>query len=171
MCGRYHLVLDDKPFAKKIKAKAQRISLSFKEGEIFPGDEVLVFAPKDDGTIDITSKTWGIKDKHLIINTRVENLHAPYWQRMVDHRCAIIADTFYEWKDKIKYAISQDKIFYLAAIYDEDDHLSIITEASYNDLKEVHERTPIILNEGEMLEYLFKGSLRHKMKAMQIKKA
>ena len=166
MCGRYFLKLPDTAFGEKIKRKTNEYSLFYKEGEIFPFDDVLVFI-RDKDQIDIRSMKWGLKEKHRI-NARKETLiNTDIYKGM--RPCAIIASGFYEWHDKKKYFINTDsEIIYLAAIYN-DEGLLIITEDSYKDMCDIHDRIPIIFNNKEMLEYLFQGDLKHMMKDIQIK--
>ena len=77
MCGRYHFVLSLNNKGQQIKQRAQKLKLTYKQGEIFPSDEVLCIIPHDT-KIDLTTKKWGIKAKKLLINARVETIKERY---------------------------------------------------------------------------------------------
>ena len=75
---------------------------------------------------------------------------------MIDKRCAIVCNGFYEWNgDKEKFYISTDEeYFYLAGIYNDKDELLIITKEAGNDFNKIHSRIPLMMNRNEMLDYL-----------------
>ena len=166
MCGRYFLSLGKSSLSDKIRSKAKQHSLFIKEGEIFPFDDVLVFIRTGE-TIDIDTMRWGLKTKRQI-NARRETIESSNVYKGMQ-RCAVLSSGFYEWHDHIKYSIkADDQIMYMAAIYN-DDGLLIITEHSYRDMLKIHDRIPLILNNKEMLDYLFKGDLKHSLKNITIK--
>jgi putative SOS response-associated peptidase YedK len=78
---------------------------------------------------------------------------------MIDKRCAIICNGFYEWNsEKDKFFIHTDEEYvYLAGIYNESDELLIITRQADDSFSKIHSRIPLLMNRMEMLEYL-KGS-------------
>ena len=155
MCGRYEFALKDDKKGRQIKNKAKEMNLVYKQGEIFPGDEVLCIVPKKD-KIDLESKKWGLSSNRQI-NARIESLRTnPFYSKMLSNRCAVICNGFYEWDpDKRKHYISSDNEYiYLACIYNDNNELLIITRDSYSDFKKIHDRIPIIMNQKEMLEYI-----------------
>ena len=157
MCGRFHFGIDlNSEKGKQINEQVQKLNLIFKQGEIFPSDDVLCIIPLEN-KIDLSVKKWGIKSKSLLINARVETLNdRPTYNAIKNRRCAIICDGFYEWdKSKNKYLINFDeKYMYLACIFNEDDELVILTKGADDDFKHIHDRMPIIMNQSEMLNYV-----------------
>lgn len=155
MCGRYEFKLSDSHKSETIKTQALKLGLSYKEGEIFPGDKVLCLIPFF-GMLNTDSKSWGIHSKTLLINARSESIQDKItFKNIQNNRCAVIANGFYEWKEKEKYFIkTNDEFIYLAAIYNEKNELVIITEPSKGKMHDIHERQPIMMNQHEMLAYL-----------------
>ena len=160
MCGRFEFRLSDTPLGTQLKHRAEKNNLVFKQGEIFPDDDVLCVVPFHD-KIDLKVKRWGIRSVSFQINARVESLNRSYYARMIDKRCCIVCNGFYEWNgDKEKFYITTDEeFFYLAGIYNDKDELLIITKEAGNDFNKIHSRIPIMMNRNEMLEYL-KGDNR-----------
>ena len=156
MCGRYHFGFNESNISKQIKEKIQQLSLDdFNTGEIFPNDKAIVLIAKEN-KLDIDIKTWGIKLDKMMINARIESLNNHFYDHIRDKRCVIIADSFYEWKDKTKYRIHNlDKTYmYLAGRYNDDNHFLIITKESTYPMDKIHHRSPVIMNKKEMIDYL-----------------
>jgi len=154
MCGRYYFNLDDSPMTINLIQKIQEAHLdSFKLGEIFPGDKVLCLII-DDNKLKLTVKKWGIQKQSLLINARHETINTKNTFKNLK-RCVVIANAFYEWKDKTKFYIStKDKYIYLACLYDPNNDLVIITKEADETMNEIHDRMPIIMNKEEMIDYL-----------------
>lgn len=156
MCGRYFVQLDESEVALKIKKRMEQLSIEdVAINEVFPSQKALVLIPKKQG-IDIDVKKWGIEGKSLLINARNETIHEKYtFQRIQKNRCAILANGFYEWKDKQKiYITTNENYMYLAGLYNENNEFVILTGNSEFEMKEIHDRTPLIMNFEEMKDYL-----------------
>ena len=156
MCGRYEFNLLDDDKSKQIKQRAEKLNLIYKQGEIFPNDDVLCMIPNE-SKIDLSVMKWGIKSKAFQINARLETINdKPTYDEFKNNRCAVISNGFYEWdKDKNKYYIhTSDELIYLACIFNSKNELLIITKAATNDFKHIHDRIPIIMNQEEMLKYI-----------------
>lgn len=156
MCGRFHFgVLPDKN-GEQIKQRAEKLNLVYKQGEIFPTDNVLCIIPKE-SKIDLSVMKWGINSKSLLINARVETIEdRPTYNAIKNNRCAVICNGFYEWdKQKNKYYINFDEEYmYLACIFNEENELVILTQASSGEFENIHNRVPIIMNQEEMINYI-----------------
>lgn len=156
MCGRFHFgVLPDKK-GEQIKQRAEKLNLVYKQGEIFPTDNVLCIIPKE-SKIDLSVMKWGINSKSLLINARVETIEdRPTYNGIKNNRCAVICNGFYEWdKQKNKYYINFDEEYmYLACIFNEENELVILTQASSGEFENIHDRVPIIMNQEEMINYI-----------------
>lgn len=171
MCGRFHFGIIDNQKGKQIQERARKLNLVYKQGEIFPTDEVLCVIPKE-SKIDLSIKKWGIKSKSLLINARVETIDdRPTYNAIKNKRCAIICNGFYEWdKDSNKYYISFDEDYmYLACIFNDKDELVILTRSSYGDFKNIHDRIPIIMNQEEMINFIHNKDDIFTKKALHIK--
>ena len=156
MCGRYQFDLGNDLKSNKLKDKIKEKNISYKEGEIFPGDQVLCIYMQN-GSLKLSSMKWGIKtDKGLQINARKESLDKPFYEKIKNNRCVLLANGFYEWDTKKnKYYISFNEPFvYLAAIYDDFYNLLILTRDADDEFKDIHDRFPVILDRNEMNNYL-----------------
>ena len=156
MCGRYELNLSGSDKGKQIRERAEKLNLVYKEGEIFPSDDVLCVIPVE-SKIDLTVMKWGIKKKSFQINARMESINdRPSYQDIRDRRCAVVCTGFYEWdKDKNRYHVStDDEVIYLGCIFNENKELLIITEAADEQFEGIHERKPLIMNQEEMLRFI-----------------
>ena len=127
MCGRYQFNISYSDLSRSIMEQVTDLSLDFKQGEIFPSDNVLVIVPKED-KITLMVMKWGINDRNLRINARIETVNnSLYYRDMIVNHCAVIASGFYEWdKNKHKYYFkTSDEYIYLAAIYNnKKEHLT-----------------------------------------------
>ena len=47
MCGRYNFKTSDSRKGKQLKERARKLNLTYKEGEIFPSDNVLCIIPAE----------------------------------------------------------------------------------------------------------------------------
>ena len=156
MCGRYQFNILDNKIGKQIKEKTRKLNLFYKQGEIFPSDNVLCIIPSE-SKIDLTVKKWGIKAKSLLINARMETIDDRLTYKAIkNNRCAVICNGFYEWdKNSIKHYIStRNDYIYLACIFNEANELVIITTNANNQMNKIHNRMPIIMNRDEMLKYI-----------------
>lgn len=162
MCGRYYFVLDETGEGKYIKKLCEQFSIfQFEQGEIFPSQEVLALIQMDDKCIPKVF-SWGIKMRnHLLINARSETIaEKAIFKNMLKHRCVIPCNGFYEWKksgsQKHKFMIKKQnqEVMYLAALYDENQHLVILTGESDKEMKHIHQRTPLLLDHNKMQKYL-----------------
>ena len=109
MCGRFEFSLKDDKKGKQIKERAEKLNLVYKEGEIFPTDQVLCIIPVEN-KIDLSVMKWGINNKSLQINARKESIDdKPSYNEIKNNRCAVICNGFYEWnRQKDKFYISGD---------------------------------------------------------------
>ena len=107
MCGRFEFSLKDDKKGKQIKERAEKLNLVYKQGEVFPTDQVLCIIPVEN-KIDLSVMKWGVNNKSLQINARKESIEdKPSYKEIKDNRCAVICNGFYEWdKQKNKYLIS-----------------------------------------------------------------
>ncbi len=156
MCGRFEFSLKDDKKGKQIRERAEKLNLVYKEGEIFPADQVLCIIPVEN-KIDLSTMKWGINNRSLQINARKESLaDKPSYNEIKNNRCAVICNGFYEWnKQKDKFYISfEEEYMYLACIFNSKKELLIITQAADEGFSKIHERIPMIMDQKEMLKYI-----------------
>lgn len=167
MCGRYYFDLESsyEEFIKLQISWDLFADLEFATHEVFPSQNALLLIAKDDRLIPRVMK-WGITSakRTCLINARGETITSrPTFKRMLDQRCVVLANGFYEWKengkhkDKIYIQNEDHSLMYLAGIYNEQNEFVIVTAESKNDMAKVHDRTPIIYHRDEMKQYLRKG--------------
>lgn len=161
MCGRYYFVLDESKEGNYIKRLMEQYSIfQFEQGEIFPSQDVLALI-NEKGKCKPKVFKWGLQLKNnLLINARSETIkEKTTFKRILDHRCVIPCNGFYEWEKrgskKQKYMIrkKEEDIIYLAGLYD-DENLVILTGEAENEMRAIHHRTPLLLNHNDMQKYL-----------------
>jgi len=112
---------------------------------------------------------WGIipnwaKDKKKfkpLINARVETLveKITFKKLIQTSRCLVIADGYYEWKQeggsKIPYYFTRqdNEMMFFAGIY-EKNQFCIITKEAGSNVKDIHNREPLIINKNQLNNYL-----------------
>lgn len=164
MCGRYFLKLDPSLLeGQRILEKVKQYNIyDFQEGEVFPSQKALVLLPHENTYIPSVQK-WGMPGYkgNLLINARSEGIHEKYTFRpLLQNRCVIVANGFYEWvkqgtkKDKICIQKQKRPLLYMAGIYNAQQEFVIVTGASYGNMAALHGRTPILMDEEQMLAYL-----------------
>lgn len=115
---------------------------------------------------------WAEKNfnKSHTLNARLETLHEkPSFRKIVDNRCVIIVDGFYEWqqrgKEKLKYEIGfKDELFALAGLFDINEgykSYTIVTTEAQGIMREIHNtnhRMPIALKTDKEIEQWMQGN-------------
>lgn len=167
MCGRYYFDLESsyEEFIKLQISMDLFADLEFATHEVFPSQNALLLIAQGDQLIPRVMK-WGITSakRKCLINARGETITSrPTFRKMLDQRCVVLANGFYEWKengkhkDKIYIQNEDHSLMYLAGIYNEQNEFVIVTAESKNDMAKVHDRTPIIYHRDEMKQYLRMG--------------
>ena len=121
--------------------------------------------------------TWGLTSNQKtegqkvfrIFNSRVESIgtNKIYKDTLVNKRCIIVANGYYEWKksgnSKIPYLFQypSKEIFYFAGIWNQSKinqdieyNTSILTKPASNDVMDVHDRMPVIFNLEQAKKWL-----------------
>ncbi len=165
MCGRYVVT---SPVSKTDKLVKSAIQVEDNENyNAHPYQKLPVIKKYKNGNT-LENLKWGLvpgwakdKDFKALINARLETIDEKisFKKLIKDFRCVAVADGFYEWKrdekEKIPhYFLRVDKkpIFF-AAIY-EKDQFCLITEEASGNIKDVHHRQPVILNQTDVNRYL-----------------
>ncbi len=164
MCGRYYNFISKEELSN---LSNNELISDFKSFNITPTSEVAIVIDKQ-----IINAKWGLyptwlkemKDSKPLINARLETVlekktfKTPFEKR----RCLVLMSGWYEWKQerksKIPYAFFKEnnKTIKVAGIYnkrnDESIEVCILTKNASSQLKGIHERMPVVLNE-ELLSY------------------
>ena len=165
MCCRYYY--SDK-IAYEVEDDLQLPSgeLATREGDITPGMETRgIIRKKSNGSdIVLSDLFWGItsKDKKLIINARAESVteKTMFAESFSNRRCILPAAGFYEWdinKTRFMFKRTDEKPIYLAGFYDlseNRDSFVILTTAANASMKPVHDRMPVMIDKGNVRNYL-----------------
>ena len=143
-------------------------------GEIRPTDIVPVIAPNQKGGRSVFPMKLGFtlpKSSTPVVNARIETtLEKPmfkeHWHK---HRCIVPASWYYEWehfttssgktKSGKKYLIqpSSSSVTYLCGLYRFEDNLpvfTVLTREPSEELKEIHDRMPLILPDDAINEWI-----------------
>ncbi len=165
MCGRYVVTNPVSKTEKLVKSAIQ-----VEENENFnahPYQKLPVIKKYKNGNT-LENLKWGLipgwakdKDFKALINARLETIDekVSFKKLIRNFRCVAVADGFYEWKREEKekiphYFVREDKkpIFF-AGIF-ENDQFCLITEEASENIKNIHNRQPVILNKTDVNRYL-----------------
>ena len=165
MCGRYVV---KNPVTKTNSIVKSAIQVEDTENyNAHPYQKLPVIKKYNNGNT-LEALKWGIvpswaKNKEFkpLINARLETIDekASFKKLIKNHRCVAVADGFYEWKraenEKTPhYFVREDsKVIYFAGIF-EEDQFCLITEDAKENIKEIHHRQPVILNQADVNRYL-----------------
>ena len=165
MCGRY-VVTNPVSKTEKIVKSAIQVG-NIENYNAHPYQKLPVIKKYKNGNT-LENLKWGLipswakeRDFKALINARLETIDekVSFKKLIKNFRCVAVADGFYEWKredkEKIPYFFSREdkKPIFFAAIY-EKDQFCLITEESSENIKEIHHRQPVILNQTDINRYL-----------------
>ena len=165
MCGRYVV---NNPVSKTSKLVKSAIQVEDIENyNAHPSQKLPVIKKYKNGNT-LENLKWGLipswaknKDFKALINARLETIDEKVsFKKLIKlNRCVVVADGFYEWKRNEKekiphYFLRKDKkTIFFAGIY-ENDEFCLITEEAKENVKEIHHRQPVIINETDINRYL-----------------
>ena len=166
MCGRYVIT---KPVSKTIGLVKKNIKTDDVDNyNAHPTQKLPIIKSYTNGRALEVSE-WGLVpnwSKKLekfspLINARKETLieKITFKNLIQTSRCLVVADGYYEWKREEKkktpfYFTREDKeLMYFAAIY-QNNQFCIITREATKKISEVHHREPLIINHGQIENYL-----------------
>ena len=165
MCGRY-VITNPINKTKKIVKTYIKVENNMNYNA-HPSQELPIIKKYTNG-ITLEKVKWGIvpswakkKDFKALINARLETINEKisFKNLIKKNRCVSIMDGFYEWKREgtIKtphYFTREDKnTIYVAAIYNNSE-FCLITEEAQENVKQIHHRQPVTINEEDIENYL-----------------
>ncbi len=163
MCGRY-IYLDEKN--KEMKYRIEQLKKMFVEEElegvslheIFPSQKTPVYVIQDNELIpQIMRFGYDGFNHKLLINARCETIKEKItFQSDFNHRrCIVIASSYFEWDEKKrKYEFKiNNSLLYMAAIYNKDHQMAILTRKAQDESAIIHDRCPLILNYEQAIQY------------------
>ncbi|MDD7051091.1 MAG: SOS response-associated peptidase [Lachnospiraceae bacterium] len=184
MCGRYYVDDETAREINKIirladekvrKAASANIQLQAKNIHPTEAAPVLMVTNQE---LSCKLQRWGFpgyQGKQVIFNARSESaLEKKMFRDSIEYRRIVIPATwFYEWnrnKEKNIFYSKEQPVLFMAGIYnryqDEDRFVILTTEANAS-MKPVHDRMPLILEESEIIPWIFDGektkALLHKV--------
>jgi len=166
MCGRYVIT---KPVTKTTDLVKTNIKVENLDNyNAHPGQTLPIIKAYTNGRA-LESLEWGLKpewaknkkDFRPLINARLETLmeKLSFKNLIKTSKCIVIADGYYEWKKEGTskspyYFTREDKdLMFFAGIY-EKKQFCIITKEAQDNVKEVHNREPVIINQSQLINYL-----------------
>ena len=165
MCGRYVIT---NPVLKTNKIVKSAINVEdFENYNAHPYQKLPVIKKYKNGKT-LESLKWGLipgwakkKDFKALINARLETIDEKisFKKLIKDFRCVAVANGFYEWrregKNKIPHYFTRadKKTIFFAGIY-ESEQFCLITEEASDNIKEIHNRQPVVLNQTDINQYL-----------------
>ena len=165
MCGRY-VVTNPVAKTKKIVKSAIKVE-DIENYNAHPYQNLPVIKKYINGNT-LENLKWGIipswfknKDFKPLINARLETINEKIsFKKLIKvSRCVAPADGFYEWKREEKektpnyFTRKDNNPIYLAGIF-EEDQFCLITEDAKDNIKKIHHRQPVILNQTDINRYL-----------------
>ena len=165
MCGRY-VVNNSVTKTNKLVKSAIQVE-DIENYNAHPYQKLPVIKKYKNGNT-LENLKWGLipswaknKDFKALINARLETIDEKVsFKKLIKlNRCVVVADGFYEWKRNEKekiphYFLRKDKkTIFFAGIY-ENDEFCLITEEAKENIKEIHYRQPVIINEIDINRYL-----------------
>jgi len=172
MCGRNSLYVHKRKLKRRYNASFKNVYK--KSYNIAPGNNQptvtknspKTLQPMKWGFIPHFAETGDEKRKwrnRNLINARIETVNDKntFRNSFQERKCLIPSTGFYEWKDegrpnKTPYHIkpSDRKVFSFAGFYNDGTFIILTKDSENPDVKEVHDRTPVIVSKQEEDEYL-----------------
>jgi len=166
MCGRYVVT---QPITKTVDLVKTNIKVEDKDNyNAHPTQKLPIIKSYTNGRT-LENYDWGLvpswakgkKDFRPLINARLETVmeKVSFKKLIQTSRCVVVADGYYEWKreEKLKtphyFTRVDNSLMFFAAIH-QNNQFCIITREATDEIKEIHHREPLIINEEKILDYL-----------------
>ena len=182
MCCRYYIEHDDpeirdilmdvnrSPLAERFQQAGEAVVT---EGEIFPASVVPALAPDRNGRPRVFPMKWGftVPGVRPVFNARVETapVRPSFRESWKQRRCILPASRYFEWKHEVtasgkkkatdKYGMRSPGggAVWLCGLYRMENHLPhfvILTREPGEELREIHDRMPLILPQHSVNDWI-----------------
>ena len=173
MCGRYYVKDDlESEIRRVLKQSGGDCDLpmpGMQSRDVHPSEAAAVIASRTDKQLTCEEMTWGFpnpKNTGLLINARSETVFdKPMFSDGILHRrCVIPASGFYEWdhaKNKVTFTREDSTPVWLGGLFSsfgDTCRFVILTTGANASMLPVHDRMPVILDEGQINEWINDGS-------------
>ena len=180
MCGRFYV---DEGTAREIEQIIRGVDLRIQKmrtGDIYPSQSAGILtcnsrqknplsadpAAENSPTLELTEMHWGFpqyQKKGLLINARAETAleRRTFRESVLHRRCVIPARHFYEWdsdKNKVAFFREDRPVLFMAGFYNrfqDEVRFIILTTQANASVSPVHSRMPLILDEGELEDWVY----------------
>ena len=180
MCGRFYV---DEGTAREIEQIIRGVDLRIQKmrtGDIYPSQSAGILtcnsrqknplsagsAAENSPTLELTEMHWGFpqyQKKGLLINARAETAleRKTFRESILHRRCVIPARHFYEWdseKNKVTFFREDRPVLFMAGFYNrfqDEVRFIILTTQANASVSPVHSRMPLILDEGELEDWVY----------------
>ena len=180
MCGRFYV---DEGTAREIEQIIRGVDLRIQKmrtGDIYPSQSAGILtcnsrqknplsagsAAENSPTLELTEMHWGFpqyQKKGLLINARAETAleRRTFRESVLHRRCVIPARHFYEWdsdKNKVTFFREDRPVLFMAGFYNrfqDEVRFIILTTQANASVSPVHSRMPLILDEGELEDWVY----------------
>ena len=180
MCGRFYV---DEGTAREIEQVIRSVDLQIQKmrtGDIYPSQSAGILACRSrqknpllagpaaekSPALELTEMHWGFpqyQKKGLLINARAETAleRRTFRESVLHRRCVIPARHFYEWdsdKNKVTFFREDRPVLFMAGFYNwfqDDERFIILTTQANASVSPVHNRMPLILDEGELKDWVY----------------
>jgi putative SOS response-associated peptidase YedK len=166
MCGRYVIT---KPITKTSDLVKTNIKVEDKDNYNAHPTQMLPIIKSYTNGRALENYDWGLipswakdkKDFRPLINARLETLmeKISFKKLIQTSRCLVVADGYYEWrrenKEKTPFYFTKldSELMFFAGIH-QNNQFCIITREATNNVKDIHHREPLIVNEEQISNYL-----------------
>lgn len=165
MCSRYYYDETTERAVRRIADQAERGLNLETYGDIHPTDRAVIIAGEGE-KLYATGMRWGFQgfEKQLLFNARAESVldKISFRDSVLHRRCVIPAGGFYEWnrsKEKVTFTGLEKSPVYMAGCYRKYGnqlHFVVITTGANDNMRPVHDRMPLILQEGQLRDWICK---------------
>ncbi len=165
MCGRYYVDDGTIRAIQNMIPGTEPMSQEKRCGDICPSCTAFVITGRTP-QLSIETMSWGFpqyQKKGLVINARAETVleRKMFRDSILHRRCIIPARQYYEWdadRNKVTFSRKEQPVIYMAGCFDrfqDKDRFVILTTRANESVSPVHDRMPLILDEGELEPWVY----------------
>ncbi|KRW98160.1 Protein of unknown function DUF159 [Pseudocohnilembus persalinus] len=112
-----------------------------------------------DRVVDFLKFGYQMQGGPLILNVKSEEASSkPTFKPLINkNRCVVMAQGYYEWdsnKNPHSFKYKNNETIYIAALYNNQDNVMLLTREAKGTLGKVHQRMPVVLKQDQIEEWL-----------------